>query len=119
MKNIVLTAILFLSVVPALAGAPATDRLAQPESTSVLAAPLRFFQNYLSAADGHRCPMTPTCSSYALQAIERHGTIQGWIMACDRLMRCGRDELKHSPSVMTRDGVRWQDPVDNNDFWLR
>ena len=40
-------------------------------------------------------------------------------MACDRLMRCGRDELKLSPAVMTRQGIRCQDPLDNNDFWLR
>ena len=80
--------------------------------------PIRFFQKYLSGADGHRCPMTPSCSSYALQAMRRHGALKGWIMACDRLMRCGRDELKHSPSTLTRHGIRCQDPVQNNDFWL-
>jgi putative component of membrane protein insertase Oxa1/YidC/SpoIIIJ protein YidD len=79
--------------------------------------PIRLFQKYLSGADGARCPMTPSCSRYAVQAIRRHGTLMGWIMACDRLMRCGRDELKHSPSVITRDGIRCQDPVENNDFW--
>lgn len=78
---------------------------------------IRFYQKFLSGADGHRCPMTPSCSSYALQAIERHGIIKGWIMSCDRLMRCGRDELKRGPKVNTRHGVRCKDPVANNDFW--
>ena len=84
----------------------------------VMAAPIRFFQHFLSGADGHRCPMTPSCSSYALQAMQRHGSVKGWIMACDRLMRCGHDELKLSPSTLTRHGVRCLDPVQNNDFWL-
>ncbi|WP_319409234.1 membrane protein insertion efficiency factor YidD [uncultured Desulfosarcina sp.] len=107
----------FLLAGPALAGPPesipTTDK-----SMPAAAVPIRFFQKYLSGADGHRCPMTPSCSSYALQAMQRHGSVMGWIMACDRLMRCGRDELKRSPSVMTRNGIRCQDPVQNNDFWL-
>ena len=85
----------------------------------VLASPIRWWQTYLSGADGHRCPMTPSCSSYALQAMQRHGSIKGWIMTCDRLMRCGRDELKRTPPVMTRNGIRCPDPIDNNDFWMR
>jgi uncharacterized protein len=86
-------------------------------ATTITGAPIHFYRTYLSGADGQRCPMTPSCSRYALTAIERHGALMGWIMACDRLMRCGRDELKHSPSVMTRSGVHCQDAVENNDFW--
>jgi putative component of membrane protein insertase Oxa1/YidC/SpoIIIJ protein YidD len=89
----------------------------RPANTAITAAPIHFFRHYLSRADGNRCPMTPSCSSYALTAIERHGALLGWIMACDRLMRCGRDELTHSPSVITRHGVRCRDTVENNDFW--
>ncbi|PID40018.1 MAG: hypothetical protein CR984_05370 [Proteobacteria bacterium] len=89
------------------------------ETSSFMEAPVQFFQTFLSGADGHRCPMQPSCSAYARQAMRRHGSIMGWIMACDRLMRCGRDELKHSPSVNTPHGRRCQDPLDNNDFWLR
>ena len=89
----------------------------RPVNPPITTAPIHFFRSYLSGADGHRCPMTPSCSSYALTAIDRHGAFVGWIMACDRLMRCGRDELTHSPTVMTRHGVRCRDTVDNNDFW--
>ncbi len=119
MKTIFLAALFFLLVGSALAGPLQPDQATRPEPTPTMAAPIRFFQNYLSGADGHRCPMTPSCSSYALQAIQRHGAIQGWIMACDRLMRCGHDELNRSPSVLTRQGIRCQDTVQNNDFWLR
>jgi uncharacterized protein len=87
-------------------------------TTTAMAAPIHFYRAFLSRADGHRCPMTPSCSSYALAAMQRHGALMGYIMACDRLMRCGRDELAHSQKVMTRDGWRWQDPVGANDFWL-
>jgi len=85
--------------------------------TTIAAAPIVFFRNTISRADGHRCPMTPSCSSYALTAVERHGAFMGWIMAFDRLMRCGRDELKLSPPIMTRQGIRYRDTVENNDFW--
>ncbi|MBR9987947.1 MAG: membrane protein insertion efficiency factor YidD [Desulfosarcina sp.] len=117
MKTLYLAALFVLVFGTAWAGPPASYPPPPEESMPALAAPIRFFQRYLSGADGHRCPMTPSCSSYALQAVQRHGSIKGWIMASDRLMRCGRDELKLSPSVMTRNGIRCQDPLDNNDVW--
>ncbi len=117
MKPLYPAFIFCLLVGPAIAGPPESDPARQAESISGITAPIHFFQKYLSGADGHRCPMTPSCTCYAQQAIRRHGAIQGWIMACDRLMRCGRDELKHSPATMTRHGLRCQDPVQNNDFW--
>ena len=117
MKTRCLAALFFLIAGTAWAGPPGSDPLPPGESMPALAAPIRFFQRYLSSADGHRCPMTPSCSSYALQAVKRHGSIKGWIMASDRLLRCGRDELKLSPSVMTRNGIRCQDPLDQNDVW--
>jgi putative component of membrane protein insertase Oxa1/YidC/SpoIIIJ protein YidD len=119
MKIIFMAVMFSLLAGSALAGPPDVDPANQPAATPPAAAPIRFFQKYLSGSDGHRCPMTPSCSSYALQAMRRYGAIKGWIMACDRLMRCGRDELKHSPSVMTRYGLRCRDTVKNNDFWLR
>jgi putative component of membrane protein insertase Oxa1/YidC/SpoIIIJ protein YidD len=96
-----------------------TEQAEQTATSSILTGPIHFYQKYLSGADGQRCPMTPSCSNYAARAVRRHGAFLGWIMACDRLMRCGRDELKLSPAVITRQGIRCQDPLDNNDFWLR
>jgi putative component of membrane protein insertase Oxa1/YidC/SpoIIIJ protein YidD len=97
---------------------PAPDPApADPAQMPALAAPIRLFQKYLSGADGHRCPMTPSCSSYAQQAMQRHGVLKGWVMSCDRLMRCGRDELRQRPPVSTPNGPRTPDSVGNNDFW--
>jgi putative component of membrane protein insertase Oxa1/YidC/SpoIIIJ protein YidD len=81
--------------------------------------PIVFFTNTLSKADGDRCPMYPSCSHYASQAVKRHGIIKGWMLAFDRLLRCGRDELRLSPKIQTRRGVRTLDPVEANTRWWR
>ena len=74
--------------------------------------------NHLSAVRGSECPMYPACSEYSLESVKKHGLLIGWIMTCDRLMRCGRDELHLSPVIRT-DANTWKcyDPVKNNDFW--
>ena len=46
--------------------------------------------DHLSAVRRGECPMFPSCSEYAREAVARHGDLAGWIMASDRLMRCGR-----------------------------
>ncbi len=79
--------------------------------------PIQIFRNYISGADGNRCPMHPSCSTYSMEALKKHGPLMGWVMTCDRLLRCGRDELKLSPSIMVRGKTRTYDPVSNNDFW--
>lgn len=114
MRNILILFALFSMLTGC---AHSVDPAAEADGTPAMAAPIHFYRAFLSRADGHRCPMTPSCSSYALEAMRRHGALMGWIMACDRLMRCGRDELRPSAQVMTRQGWRWQDPVDANDFW--
>ncbi|MFZ3045305.1 MAG: membrane protein insertion efficiency factor YidD [Desulfatirhabdiaceae bacterium] len=88
----------------------------QPETktdTGVIA----WYQTYVSPIDGDRCPMTPSCSSYARQSVQKHGVFWGWIMTCDRLIRCGRDETRLSPHVAENNRIRIWDPVWMNDFW--
>ena len=78
---------------------------------------LHFYQKHLSPVDGDRCSMYPTCSGYAAEALKKHGFAVGWIMTCDRLVRCGRDEMKRSPMVTVNNRPRCYDPVAANDFW--
>jgi len=78
---------------------------------------LRLFQKYISGIDGDRCSMYPSCSHYSAQAINRHGWVKGWIMTCDRLMRCGRDETHVSPPIMVKGRQHTYDPLDRNDIW--
>ncbi len=88
-------------------------------SESFLLYPIHLFRKFVSSADGDRCAMYPSCSTYALHSFKQHGLLMGWIMTCDRLMRCGRDEIHLQPSVI-QNGVRLTyDPVSNNDFWWR
>lgn len=76
------------------------------------------FRRYISPIDGDRCPMYPSCSQYSLEAFNKHGLLMGWIMTCDRLLRCGRDELKTAPRIMVDGSLRCYDSVEDNDFWL-
>ncbi len=80
---------------------------------------VRLYQKYLSPVIGGNCPMYPSCSRYCMDAVNRHGAVMGWIMTCDRLMRCGRDEVKTAPVIWSRDGKRSHDPVSENDFWRK
>ncbi|MDD2388192.1 MAG: membrane protein insertion efficiency factor YidD [Desulfobacterales bacterium] len=88
-------------------------------SLPVVLKPVQWFSTYISRADGDRCAMYPTCSQYAMESVKRHGMFMGWIMTCDRLMRCGRDELRRSPLVEVNGRTRCYDPVEQNDFWWK
>ena len=46
------------------------------------------YQKYLSPVKKTRCPYYPTCSNYALQAIEKYGAVKGGLYAGWRLLRC-------------------------------
>lgn len=54
----------------------------------VLMAPVRFYRFFLSPWLGSACRFEPTCSAYALQALERHGALRGSALSAGRLMRC-------------------------------
>jgi len=73
--------------------------------------------DHLNAVRRGECPMHPSCSAYGKAAYEKHGFFIGWVMTMDRLIRCGRDELKHSPSVLIDGRWKCNDPVEGNDFW--
>jgi len=75
------------------------------------------FKRHVSPIDGDRCPMYPSCSRYSQDAFHKHGLVMGWVMTCDRLLRCGRDELATTPRIITEGGTRYYDSVENNDFW--
>lgn len=51
-------------------------------------APIRFYQRFVSPALPRRCKYEPTCSSYAMQAIEEYGILRGLVLAGWRLLRC-------------------------------
>ncbi len=51
--------------------------------------PLKAYQRYLSPLKGApSCRFHPTCSSYAIEAIETHGVLKGTLMGIWRVLRC-------------------------------
>ena len=49
---------------------------------------IRFYQLIISPLLGCNCRFTPSCSHYALEAIENHGTYKGIWIGAKRLLRC-------------------------------
>ena len=49
---------------------------------------IRFYQKRISPGLPARCRYTPTCSQYALEAIERYGALRGGWLALKRFLRC-------------------------------
>jgi putative membrane protein insertion efficiency factor len=54
----------------------------------LLLGPIRFYQRFVSPAFPRRCKYHPTCSHYAVQAIERYGILKGSALAAWRILRC-------------------------------
>lgn len=75
--------------------------------------PILVYRYTLSPMLGPRCRFTPSCSEYALQAIERHGPFTGSGLAVWRLCRChpfnegGPDPVPPAPLRLTVGGGRW------------
>lgn len=55
---------------------------------NILIAMIRFYQKFLSSLKHTRCPYTPTCSQYGLEAIQKYGAVKGSLLACWRILRC-------------------------------
>ena len=51
-------------------------------------APIRAYQRLLSPALRERCRYYPSCSNYALQAVENYGILRGLVLAVWRVLRC-------------------------------
>lgn len=54
----------------------------------IFALPVRAYRAVFSPWVGHNCRYDPTCSAYALEALEKHGAIKGGWLAARRIARC-------------------------------
>ncbi len=54
----------------------------------LLVALLRAYRYALSPWWGRQCRFQPTCSLYAIEALERHGALRGSWLAARRILRC-------------------------------
>lgn len=83
---------------------------------ALLIAPIRFYQFFLSPWLGHWCRFTPSCSHYAIEAIQTRGPLLGMLLAIKRVLRChpwcdgGYDPVPTATNVQTP--VKVLPPID-------
>ena len=122
MKTLCLLVFVWLVLtIPALVQAhdPDPSEGGPSQESSLFLFPIAFYQKIISPAVGNRCRMSPSCSAYSKEAFQAHGFFLGWIMTCDRLMRCGRDETHLSPGILIPEGRLTLDPLSRNDSWIK
>lgn len=68
---------------------------------------IRFYQLWISPALPPSCRYYPTCSQYAIEALQKKGFIKGFFMACYRILRC---------NPFSKGGF---DPVEKDDCCLK
>lgn len=56
--------------------------------TAVMVALIQFYRRAISPMFAPRCRFQPTCSAYALEAVQRHGPWRGGRLAVLRILRC-------------------------------
>lgn len=70
----------------------------------VLIGLLKLYRLFISPLYGQVCKFYPSCSAYALQAVETHGAVKGSVLAAKRLGRChpwsagGYDPVPDAPT---------------------
>jgi uncharacterized protein len=72
----------------AAAGGKHIERVPSDLPRRMLLALVRGYRLLFSAWLGNVCRYEPTCSAYALQALERHGSAAGSYLAMRRVLRC-------------------------------
>ena len=55
---------------------------------TVFLALIRFYQRHISPGLPRRCRFYPTCSQYAVEALEKYGAVKGLWLALRRFLRC-------------------------------
>ena len=53
-----------------------------------LIAAVKFYRKNISPARPPCCRFSPTCSEYALEALEKYGALKGTYLALRRLLKC-------------------------------
>lgn len=54
----------------------------------ILLLPIHFYRKVISPLLPPSCRYTPSCSTYAVEAIKKHGPVKGLILAIRRILRC-------------------------------
>ena len=57
-------------------------------AVAVLSFPIHLYRKFISPIKPRCCRFTPSCSQYALEAIEKYGALKGGWLALKRILRC-------------------------------
>jgi putative membrane protein insertion efficiency factor len=82
---------------------------------------LRCYQRVVSPMLPQACRFVPTCSQYAIEAVERHGVVRGGLLAAARLLRCqpfARAGFDPVPASMAKPGCGFTDSLPGNSHSL-
>jgi putative membrane protein insertion efficiency factor len=91
------------------------DQSTLSPASRVLVVLLHFYRRFISPALGPRCRFYPSCSAYALEAVQRHGALRGSWLAARRLSKChpfhpgGLDPVPGSGTITRPSGVDTND----------
>lgn len=62
---------------------------------------IRFYRTSISPGRPPCCRFIPTCSAYALEAVEKYGAVKGGWLALRRILRCNpfhkRESIEYDP----------------------
>lgn len=67
---------------------PGMSRVLRQIAVLLLQAPVHVYRLLISPLLGVRCRFSPSCSAYALRALEVHGPLRGSLLAARRITRC-------------------------------
>jgi len=79
--------------------------------------PIKLYQKTLSPMFGDRCKYFPSCSHYAVDALNERGVLKGLALIAWRLLRCnpwslgGVDYVSTAQNSSTRTAKNSQEPV--------
>ncbi len=68
------------------------------------------YKNFISSQDIDSCVFVPSCSTYMILAIQKHGVFIGFLEGMDRLTRCSPFANGHYP--INPQARKYEDPVD-------
>ena len=79
------------------------------------------YKEFISPIDGDRCPMYPSCSLYAKNAVDKFGIFIGFILFSDRLTRCGNDlffykEIRINKKILYIDSIKMGNILNHENY---
>ncbi|MDY7001633.1 MAG: membrane protein insertion efficiency factor YidD [Thermodesulfobacteriota bacterium] len=82
----------------------------------IILSPVLLYRTLSGSISQDKCSHHPSCSTYCILTIKKHGILIGSVMAFDRLQH-ESNEARFSPLIKVNGAIKVHDPVENNDFW--